>query len=721
MSETPPRSRWRKWAWPLGVLGALAVGVVLAEWAGWPFVKEPLESRLSKRLQREVRFGDTFSLRLFGSLRLQTSALRVGPPRGAQADPQLDGHLVDATDARLHVPYSTVFALMKSEPEGPPRITSLRFGRVDASLKRLADGRANWTLAPAKPPRPEGGATELPEIDELVVSNGHVALRDAMTKTAIDADVRTREGDKAGSADRTSSGGPGTGLVVEGQGRHEDRPVSFRMTSSGVLPLVSRDNADPVPVTIRIQARDAKFAFEGTGTDLLSFQGLDGSAALSGPSLAAVGDALGLTLPTTEPFDLKGRLSKSGDVWSLKRIDLDVGESRLGGDFTYDRRARPPKLEGQLTGSRLALADLLPAFGASPQPRKAPAPRSPEGRVLPQRAFDIPSLKAMNADVKVRLQRADLGSLFRQPLQPLQGDLTLQDGVLKLANLVARTAGGELKGGVGLDSRPALPQWSADVRWAGVELDQWLRPRNPATREVKPSGEKPSYVTGRLGGHAELRATGKSTAAMLASLDGAIQAWVRDGTMSHLVIEAAGIDVAQALGVLVKGDDRLPMHCAAVRAVAKGGRITPEVAIIDTPDTTLFVTGNVSLGEEKLALTMTARPKDMSPATLRSPVHFNGSFGKPQIEIDKQPLALKLLGAAALAAVHPLAALIPLFDPGDKEHAGGCERTLHKLRDADGPAGVRDAKAPKAPSHAAAAGTAAAPGNSGGAAAGRGR
>jgi hypothetical protein len=49
----------------------------------------------------------------------------------------------------------------------------------------------------------------------------------------------------------------------------------------------------------------------------------------------------------------------------------------------------------------------------------------------------------------------------------------------------------------------------------------------------------------------------------------------------------------------------------------------------------------------------------------------------------------------ALAAVHPLAAIVPLFDPGDKEAAGGCRRALDQLRDANGPAGARDAKAPK--------------------------
>src|SRR6185369_12185362 len=151
-------------------------------------------------------------------------------------------------------------------------------------------------------------------------------------------------------------------------------------------------------------------------------------------------------------------------------------------------------------------------------------------------------------------------------------------------------------------------------------LDQWLRPRNKTAQQPKPSGENPGYVTGRLGGHAQLKAHGKSTAKMIASTSGTVQAWVRDGTISHLVVEAAGIDVAQALGVFIIGDNQLPMHCAVVRANAKDGLLTPEVAMIDTKDSTLFVSGTVSLADEKLALTMTSKPKDISPATLRSPV-----------------------------------------------------------------------------------------------------
>ena len=683
------RTRWRWAAWPLGIVAAVVVGVGVCEWQGWPFLKGPLESRLNQGLQREVRFGDHFALKLLGSIRLKTDSLRIGPPQGPQADPALVGDLVDASDAWLELPYATARQLLRGDDTGEPlHIRSLRFGRVDASLKRLADGRANWSFAAQKKPAAQQAPFDLPHFDELVISNGRMGLRDDVQKVTLDASVTTTEGEKAAAGDKKG------GLVVDGRGRHDGRPFEFRATSAGVLPLVAGNDAARVPITIRVAAPDAKFAFEGSGTDLMRLEGLDGNAVLSGVSLGKVGDALGVTLPTTAPFTLKGRLSRSGEVWTLKNIDLGVGESHLGGQFSFDRGPKVPLLSGELTGSHFVLADLLPAFGA---PREAPVnPQPPSGRVLPQREFDVPSLRAMNADVKVRLQRAELGSLFAQPLEPLQGDLTLDGGVLKIANLLARAAGGEIRGGIGLDGNPSQALWTTDLRWAGIELDQWLSLHNKASKETQPSGQKVGYISGRLGGHAQLRGRGNSTAKLVASLSGTTQMWIRNGSISHLVVEASGIDIAESVGLLIKGDERLPINCAAVRAKAGDGIFVPEVGLIDTGDSTLFITGSVSLVNEQLDLTLVTKPKDTSPLTLRSPIRIEGTFSEPKIRLDSKRLASKVGIAALLASIHPLAALIALFDPGDKEHAGGCEQTLQKLRDADGPRGVRDAKAPRA-------------------------
>lgn len=648
----------------LGFLTATIAAVAVCEYQGWPFLKGPLERALSEKLQRRISLGEQFTLHLLGALRLSTNALTIGSP-GSAPD------LLNAVNPRLDVPYSTVLGLMGSGPHRPIRITSLELDRMDADLRRDAQGQANWQFSPRSAKTTDSPGMSLPRFDKLVVKAGRLQMRDDLIKLNLDAQVSTTEGDQAQG---------NSGLLINGKGQYLKKPFDLHIRSSGVLPLAaSPGSAVAVPITMEANAGQSRLRFNGQAVDVLTLSDLDGTLTLSGPSLAAVGDAVGVTLPTTTLFSLKGQLSKKGDVWSLKQTQLNVGTSQLGGSYTFDRRPKVPLLTGELTGTRFVLSDLAPAFGAQAPGANNPAP--PDGRVVPQRTFDIPSLHAMNADLTVRLKRVELGSLFARPLEPLDGQLKLQSGVLTISDLLARTADGQVGGRVTLDGNPKPPAWDADVHWKGIRLEQWLSPRNQFAGQEDDSdkGKQNRYVTGQLGGHAKLHGQGNSAAQMLGTMDGDAQAWVQDGTVSHLVVEAIGLDVAQALGVVVVGDDLMPMHCAAVRVKAQQGALKPEVGVIDTDDSTILISGSLSLVDESLDLVMSAKPKDFSPLTLRSPLKVQGTFADPKFRLEAKPLGLKVISAVALGFVNPLASIIPLIDLGDKTD-GGCHQALAKLK-----------------------------------------
>jgi uncharacterized protein involved in outer membrane biogenesis len=202
-------------------------------------------------------------------------------------------------------------------------------------------------------------------------------------------------------------------------------------------------------------------------------------------------------------------------------------------------------------------------------------------------------------------------------------------------------------------------------------------------------------VSGQLKGLAQLRGQGASTAKLLASLNGTVDTWVADGRISHLVVEAIGLDVAKVLGIVITGDKPLPMNCAAAHLTASKGQVVPDTAVVDTPASTVLVSGNMSLVNERLALTVTAQPKSMSPLSLRTPLHVEGTFVNPHVTLDPNPLGIKVLASLALAAVNPLAALIPLVDVGDSD-TNGCAQTLQRLR------GNEKAPATSPPQHGAA-------------------
>ena len=704
------RHGWRNAGY--GVLGAvvlLVVAVCICEAVEWPFLRHPLETKLSQILDRPVAFGDQFGVRLFGSVRAHTDSMTIGPaPANGPTlvdDAGKPRDFMHASNVKLALNYGTLYDQWKGTGQ-PLEVKLLDVDGLELNLKRNADGHANWQFGAAQPAT-SASSPQLPKFERLNVRNGEVRIVDEPLQITADAHVATREGTAeaaaiaasgastpqvriatvgsttlAGSAPIAASGGTATparqplaiddntpGLQVDGKGTYRKAPLLIQLRSSGLLPLAASDSAAlAVPLWLDVNADKTHIRVDGTATDLLHFGGMDATFIASGPSLAAVGDALGVTLPTTARFATHGRLQKHGTVWDAGVAAMDIGSSRLNGDFKFDTAPDVPVLTGKLGGSRLALADLGPAFGAAPPDAPASASNAKAGKVIPDRTFDIPSLKAMNADVGVQLAVLDLGTKDLEPFQPLQGRITLQDGVLNLKDLLARTSAGEVQGGIGLDSRPAVPKWSADLRWSGIQLDRFLKARDIAVRKDA-SGDKPNigYISGALGGNAQLKGEGNSSAKLLASLDGTARLWVRDGTVSHLLVEAAGIDVAQALGMFVKGDDKLPMQCALAQFDLVNGKVMPEVFVIDTTDTTMLIDGDLSLATESLDLRMTAHPHDTSPLALRTPVKVTGTFDDPHIRPEAKPLVKRGVAAAALSLINPLASLLALVDFKQKE------------------------------------------------------
>ncbi len=291
--------------------------------------------------------------------------------------------------------------------------------------------------------------------------------------------------------------------------------------------------------------------------------------------------------------------------------------------------------------------------------------------MIPDRRFDLPSLRAMDANVLIDVAYLDLGTSLLEPLRPLRTHLRLQSGVLSLSDIDARTAEGELAGSLQLDGRAQQATWTTDLRLQGVRLERWLH-------QARGNG-KPPYVSGRMDGQVKLNGKGRSTAEILASLDGGMRFHLRGATLSHLAIEAAGLDVAQALGVFVKGDESLKIDCNVADLVIENGTAKPRIFVIDTQDSTLWVDGSLSLANETFNLTVVASPKDFSPLTLRTPIHVKGTFAHPAISVDAGKLGAKVGAAALLSLLNPLAAVLPFIDTGSNDDANREAAQCHSL------------------------------------------
>ena len=659
-----------------------------------------------------------FRVRFLGGVHLTAPWLTVAAPDWSAAP-----YLMQAQDLVLDLRYADLWRAWRGQPL---LIQGLQARRLDAHLERQADGRVSWQFGPDRVPDPAVPPPSLPVVERLAVVQGHVQVQDVPDLLSLQADLSVVD---------AATPALGSLLQVNGRGQFRGLPLTLALTASGALPGAQTDTrvaaqSDPavgapaVPLTLTARIGRASLSFEGSATDPVKLLGLAGRFTLQGPSLAAVGDPLRVTLPTTAAFRSRGRLARRADGWYVLIDDATVGTSQLSGAFAYYTDRAVPLLAGRLGGKRLHLADLGPAVGLAPkvpagaaaatglslageqtaaltgvlpaplpaalpasvtavtpavQTRLPPATgRAPAlvdrrhpGKVLPDRPFDLAALRVMDADVLIDFAEADLNTRWLEPLRPLHGHLLLAGGVLALRDLDARTAQGRVGGQVQLDGRGSVALWTADLRWDRVRLESWVH-------QARGDNRAP-YISGQLDGRAKLTGQGRSTAEILASLKGSTHTELTGGAISHLAVEAAGLDVAQALGLMVVGDDALPVGCAVADLVVDRGVFRPRVMVLDTTDSALWVDGSLSLATETMDLRGVVSPKDFSPLALRSPLHVQGSFANPKLSLELGRLAPRVAASALLALVNPLAALLPLIDTGDTDRAARAASSCRAL------------------------------------------
>lgn len=678
-----PRSL--RWSLPVMLILALVLG--LAEWNGWRFLRAPIEQRLSAAVGAPVRIDEGFELRLLRP-RPQVFAPRVeiDSREGFGVD-----HLLLATELRIVADWRELWRWrMRDEAL---RLPSIAAGTLDARLVRLDDGSANWRAdrrdVAASAPDARPLARRLPRPGLIDVPDGRITIVDRPLRTELLIELQSSAESVHTRAPRGSAG-PAFGARITG--RYRELPLRLEAQFAPVFEGTQADAAPQLVLRLEGEVGRSKLRFDGALAPLSAGRVLHGEASVSGPSLAAVGAPLGLTLPTTPPFEVAGRLQRDGDVWHFEVRQAKVGSSSLAGDFRFDTGPEPPRLVGTLRGRRLALVDLGPAIGTQPRSQ-----RDAE-RVLPARRFDIPSLRKMDADVALDVAELDFGSAALAPFESVRAKIRLAGGVLDISDLRARVGDGQVSGRTRLDGRGEPAQWSADLELRGVEIEDWIKGvRKSAAKTAKaqdagaakpgrakpvqetlakaqavgasdaasaPRGSASSYLTGELLASVKVTGSGRSTAEILASLNGKVRVLLQDGTLSHLVTEAAGLDIAQALGVAMKGDEPLPLRCARVDLLIDHGVATPTLALLDNRDSTVRIEGKIDLRDESLALRATVRPKDFSPLALRAPLIVTGHLADPKVGVEGTRLLPRVLAAIALGFVAPPAAVLPLVDPG---------------------------------------------------------
>ena len=184
---------------------------------------------------------------------------------------------------------------------------------------------------------------------------------------------------------------------------------------------------------------------------------------------------------------------------------------------------------------------------------------------------------------------------------------------------------------------------------------------------------------GTLYGRAKLNGRGESVADLLGTSNGSLALAVNGGQVSLLLVELLGLDLAEAITLLGTRNRQIALRCAVADLTVKEGVAIPQAFVIDTTDTVVTVTGPIDLRRERLDLVFRPEPKDYSIFALRSPIHLQGAFKDPAVRPEPGPIVTRVAGAALLAAVNPLLALLPFIETGPGKDSD-CAKLLAQVR-----------------------------------------
>ncbi|HET7557747.1 MAG TPA: AsmA family protein, partial [Rhodanobacteraceae bacterium] len=162
--------------------------------------------------------------------------------------------------------------------------------------------------------------------------------------------------------------------------------------------------------------------------------------------------------------------------------------------------------------------------------------------------------------------------------------------------------------------------------------------------------------------------------------DGEVKLLMDNGVVSKLLLEEAGLNLANIAALKLFGDKPEKINCVAADFDARDGVWRPRVFLFDTDDMTITVEGSINLSSERLDLTMHPHSKGVRVLSLRSPLYLRGTLKHPDAGVEKGPLLARGAGAAVLGAVAaPFAALAALIAPSH-EGDNRCAPLIAQMR-----------------------------------------
>ncbi len=617
----------------------VAILVLILLW-DWNWFKGPVERAVQARTGRALQIGN-LDVDLGRTTTVRGDRIRFANASWAKQPQMASADRVEI-DVRL-------WPLLR----GSVQLPEIRLSRPDVLLETAPDKNqpGNWAFLTS------GGGQRL-QLQRLRISDGRLQFIDALGRSNIDLAVHS------GQAKQADAAPP---VLVQGKGHW--RGAAFSLKGGTESPLELSNSDHPFRIHLDAHAGATHAIADGSLTNPFQLQVFDLQFQLSGQDLDDLYPLIGIAIPSSPPYQLKGQLQRDHERWRYEKFSGRVGDSDLAGDVEIDVAGERPRLTANLLSRRLDFDDLAGFIGAPPRTggnetanaeQKAQAAQlAAKPTVLPDTPYNLGKLRAMDADVRWKAQRINAPRL---PLDDMDAHLLLDNGLLRLEPLNFGVAGGDIRSTIRMDARRPQISTTLNASLRRVQLGQLF-----------PDAKLAEQASGGIGGTIHLSGTGNSIAAMLGSSNGDVGLGMGRGHIGNLLMELAGLDVAESLKFLFTGDKQIPLRCAFGDFSVRNGLMQSRALAFDTTDTLVIGEGSISLKQEQLDLLLRPRPKDRSILALRSPLHIGGSFKDPSFRPDFKALGIRGAIALTLASITPPAALLATIEtgPGKDADCGG--------------------------------------------------
>jgi AsmA family protein len=657
------KGKRRALIWIGCVFGILTIAaVVFVATLDWNKAKGYLSVGVSKATGRQLVIGGDLEVDLGWISRVRASQIQFENARWSKQPQMVEVGLLDIQ--------IDLWQLLKWRVVLPTVIVS----QPKVILEKNAEGSANWEFRAAtavtEPAVPEK-RTEIPVIQKLIIKDGTFVFANQETRAQLE--LKLTQAEAAGFLEEP--------VKLKADGYYQKQPMSLSLAGGSYENL--RSAKEPYPLQINLRVGNLKAKIDGNLTEPLAMKGEDVALDIQGDDMANLFPLIRLVFPSTPPYSLRGHLKHEGNIWSFSDFSGRVGDSDLSGNIRVDLAPKRHVMKADLVSNRLDFDDLAGFIGGTPktgagetasqEQKKKTAKEKESDRLFPDQRYDLERLRVMDADVRLRAKQILAPNL---PIDNLNAKLSLNDGVLKFEPAALGVADGRIELYSTFDGSARPSKVKIDARLRQLDLKRLLGNSTFAQKSLGP-----------IGGRINLSGTGDSFRELMATASGNTFIVMSGGEVSGLLVELAGLDVAESLGVLVRGDKPVPLRCAVIDLHGQDGQMSVQNLVLDTTDTVIFGEGKIDLRDEQLDIVLTPVPKDFSPLSLRSFIRVGGSFKNASVFPDPLKTGTKSLFAKIANVFMVLASVV--IQPRDLWFGKDidCDRLISGLQEKD-PHGV---------------------------------